>query len=445
MLLTSVDRRPPDRESSSLGSHDTPLSPAARSLRAHSRILSSLDDAPDGELALLAEITTDARVVALGEGAHFVAEFGAARRRLLRYLAERCGFTVLAFEFGFAEAPALDAWLHGHGTDADLAGMVGTTNAGLNGTMARWLRSYNTTSTHPVRLVGVDTPVAGGTLRPALEPLIDYLDAVDPEVAGLARTALAINAAAEGASVATAAPRWAELPAADRAELTSAMSRLSVRMRALEPLYVQRSDRVSYDLARHHLAVAVHADYMFATMHGLLYDGTALPMDSSVRDRLMADTLLWHMQRLDTDTRVVLMAHNNHIQKSPVEFDAPLAYPMGFYLADTLGPDYRAVAFTHTAGSVPEMYPDLDQPIGFAVTDTPVDPPPPDSVESAIAEAELAGAVSLCDLRPLRADPAAELSSIRAQSAQMPTAVTIAFDAVLTVPTVTTEVDLSLR
>lgn len=335
-------------------SRDTPLSPAAQSLRAHSRILSSLDDAADGELELLAEIVADARVVALGEGAHFVAEFGATRRRFLRYLAERCGFTVLAFEFGFAEAPAFDAWLHGRGADAALTGMVGTTNSGLDSAMARWLRRYNTTGTHPVHLIGVDTPLAGGTLQPVLEPLIDYLSEVDPEHAALAGAALAINARVEGSSVAAAARRWAELPAADRAALTSTLSRLSVRMRALEPLYVQRSDRASYNLACQHLAVGVHADYMFATIHGV-FSGTGLPMDASARDRLMADSLLWHLERLDPDARIVLMAHNNHVQKTPVEFDGPLAYPMGFYLAEVLGEDYRVVASTHTAESVPEL------------------------------------------------------------------------------------------
>ncbi|PXY29121.1 erythromycin esterase [Prauserella coralliicola] len=419
------------------------LSPAARSLRAHSRILSSLDTAADDELELLADLSAGARVVALGEGAHFVAEYGAARRRFLRYLAERCGFTVLAFEFGFAEAPALDTWLHGHGTDGDLTGMIGTTSSGLNGTMARWLRRHNTTSDHPVHLIGVDTPVAGGTLRPVLEPLLRYLDTVDRAHVELARTALEIGTRVEADSIASAAARWAELPSADQTALTSALSRLAVRMRALEPLYLQRGDRASYDLARQQLAIAIHADYMFATIHALLFAGDGLPMDSSVRDRLMADSLHWHLERLGPDARVVLMAHNNHIQKTPVEFEGPLAYPMGYYLARELGADYRAVAFTHTAGSVPEMYPDAGQPVGFTVTDTVLDPPPPGSVEHELSAAGLGGDISLCDLRPMRDDPTAELSSIRAQSAQLPTAVADAFDAVLTVPALTAEVELA--
>ncbi|WP_330230110.1 erythromycin esterase family protein [Nocardia sp. NBC_00508] len=114
------------------------------------------------------------------------------------------------------------------------------------------------------------------------------------------------------------------------------------------------------------------------------------------------------------------------------------------HLAEELGQDYRTVAFTHTATSVPELYPDTGQPIGFTVTDTAMDPPPQGNFEHAIDVAGLGMDISLCDLRPLRDDPAVELSSIRTQSAQMPTPVTDAFDAVLTVPTVTTEVDLTL-
>lgn len=52
--------------------------------------------------------------------------------------------------------------------------------------------------------------------------------------------------------------------------------------------------------------------------------------------------------------------------------------------------------------------------------------------------------ISLCDLRPLRNESAAELSSMRAQSVGMDIQVTAAFDAALTVPTVTSDVEFTL-
>lgn len=94
----------------------------ADQLRDHTSVLSLDPDAPLDDLEPLREIIGDAHVVAIGEGCHFVAEFGALRRRILRFFAERCGFTVLGFEFGLAEAIPLDQWLQGTGTEADLAG-----------------------------------------------------------------------------------------------------------------------------------------------------------------------------------------------------------------------------------------------------------------------------------------------------------------------------------
>lgn len=413
----------------------------ARGLGEHAHVLPSLD-CDDGDLAPLADVIGDARVVALGEGVHFVAEFGDARRRLLRYLAQRHGYTVLAFEFGFAEAAPLNDWLQGEGVDADLATMAGTTNAGLDSTMARWLRRHNAESGHPVRLIGVDTPMAGGTLAPVVEPLAAYLDVVDPEQAPLARRVLELNDLLAADSVAGAAVRWAELPGAERAELTAALSRLAVRMRALEPRYVERSDRARYEEARRRLDIAIHGDYMFSVIQDLLFGSDALPMDSSVRDRVMADTLLWHLERLGPDAKVVLMAHNNHIQKTPVEFDGPLAYSMGFYLAEALGEDYKSVAMTHTATSVPEIEPDEQEPIGFRVADAPLSAPSEGSLERALTDAGLGGDVTVADLRPLRTSR--ELTTIRSQSDDMPIAVADAFDAVVNVPTATAAVDLRL-
>lgn len=82
----------------------TPRNPFADLLRAHAVPLTHLDPAaPLDDLEPLRDIIGYARVVALGENSHFITEFSLLRRRILRFLAERCGFTVLAFEYGFSE------------------------------------------------------------------------------------------------------------------------------------------------------------------------------------------------------------------------------------------------------------------------------------------------------------------------------------------------------
>lgn len=137
--------------------------------RGHAAPLTTLDPhRPVDDLEPLREIVGSARVVAVGESPHFVEEFSRARQRVVRFLAERCGFTVFALEFGFSEAFRLDRWLQGEGDDAGLAKVsaaaVGWGAAGL----MHWLRHHNRTSGHPLRFAGIDVPGAGGQLRPAL-------------------------------------------------------------------------------------------------------------------------------------------------------------------------------------------------------------------------------------------------------------------------------------
>lgn len=87
------------------------LNPFTGWLGAHAAPLTHLaPEAPLDDLEPLRDIVGDARVVALGENSHFITEFSLLRRRILRFLAERCGFTVLAFEYGFSEGFLLDAW-----------------------------------------------------------------------------------------------------------------------------------------------------------------------------------------------------------------------------------------------------------------------------------------------------------------------------------------------
>jgi erythromycin esterase len=75
-------------------------------VRDHAIVADALDpQAPLDDLEPLRALIGDARVVAIGESAHYMREF-----YLLRFLAERCGFTVYALEAPFTAAHAIDAW-----------------------------------------------------------------------------------------------------------------------------------------------------------------------------------------------------------------------------------------------------------------------------------------------------------------------------------------------
>ncbi|MGC5054833.1 erythromycin esterase family protein [Micromonospora sp. DT48] len=404
-------------------------------LRDRTAVLRTLDPAePDlTDLAPLRTLLAGARVVGVGEGSHFVREFTLARARLLRYLVEECGLTILAFELGASEADALNPWLAGDGDDADLHRLAGPLTAGLFGELLSWLRRYNRSRPHPLGIVGIDLPNTL-TLRPDLQPVADYLRGVDSEAAELLDRLFPVADEISGGSAAVSAPQWSALDPARQDALAAGLARLSLRMRALQPVYLSRSDPDRYATARRHLDAACHTEYMLRAMSDL-FSGEGLPGDTSIRDHFMAATVQWHLSAAGPDARMAVVAHNNHIQKTPVCFDGTLtALPMGHYLAHGLGRDYRAVALTHTGDRVPEMaFPADGSPVGFTVEDVDVPAPAPGSVEQAVLDAGFTAKITLTDPRAAESP----LASIRTQSAALETDVRQAFDAVLTTPTAT--------
>jgi len=62
------------------------------------------------DLKPLSDVMGNARVIAFGEGAHFMKEFWTIRQRLFKYFHQRHGFDLFAMEFGFAEGFTLQIW-----------------------------------------------------------------------------------------------------------------------------------------------------------------------------------------------------------------------------------------------------------------------------------------------------------------------------------------------
>ncbi|MFE2373455.1 erythromycin esterase family protein [Streptomyces sp. NPDC059398] len=421
----------------------SPGTPFTHWLRERAVPLTHLDpQAPLDDLEPLRGIIGDARIVAIGEHSHFVEEFALLRRRLLRFLVERCGFTVLAFEYGFSEGFPLDAWARGEGADEDLAVHLATAvPVGLTEPL-QWVRQHNRTASAPVGFAGIDIPAAGGSLLPALSPVADYLRRIDPQTVPAAETALRIAGSFAGGSAAVAAPAWARLPTTEQNTLTAILARLLVRFRALEPLYATRGDRHDYDLALHRLEGACHADYTFRAMAGL-FAGNGLTADTSARDAYMASSVLWHLERIDPGARIVLAAHNAHIQTTPISFDGHLTgLPMGQQLRRALGDTYFALGLTSIGGHTADMRRDETAPFGFTLGDTALEPPEPGSIECAFADGGLG--LGIADLRRARTEASDCPDRIRLQGTSVHTPVVDAFDAVLTTPASTVTADLRI-
>ncbi|MEU5239424.1 erythromycin esterase family protein [Streptomyces lydicus] len=405
-------------------------------------------DAPPEDLATLRNLVGDARVVALGENSHQIHEFGLLRERMLRFLVRECGFTVYAVEFGAASGRAVDAWVQGG--DGDLDALLMPRADGYPGQSAegrdtlRWLRAHNATAPRPVRFAGLDIPAAGGSLAPALEPVAKYLADVDPDAVRYARTALELSEPlAGGSGLVSAHTRLALAPQAqDR--LSATLGRLLNRVSVMREIYTRRSGHQAYERALSDVWAAWRTDQMQRAMSELL-GGAPDAADLAARDRYMAESLLELLDQSAPGTRIVLAAHNAHIQRTANPQGSPLpCAPMGHVLAQELGTDYVSVALTGGSGRTVRNVPDPTHPAGMRQCAADAPEATPDSVEALFAGVPEAPA--LLDTHALTAHARhhglPEPTHIRMDDGFLPVPALNAYDAVISVPRTTLTADL---
>ncbi|MGW1076178.1 erythromycin esterase family protein [Streptomyces sp. NPDC002537] len=359
---------------------------------------------PLDDLEPLRGLVGGARVVALGENSHQIREFALLRHRILRFLVERLGFTVYAMEYGAAEGRAVDDWVQGGPGDIDDLLAPGNIK-GLGQPVEcrdtlRWLRGHNAGAPRPVRFVGCDIPMAGGSLAPVLEPVAAYLATVDPGALRFLDAALEISEPIAGGTVMVPAYARLGLDPAVQDRLTTALARLLGRFTDLREIYTERSGPMAYGTALSDVRAAVTTDRAQRAMAEALA-GAPDSLDFAARERCLADTLLEFLERSGSGTRVVLVGHNAHIQRSANRADGPLGLTtMGNLLSRALGTDYVPLALTGNGGETVENVPDRDHPLGMRWGRAATPEALPDSVEALFAG--VPGEPALVDTRALR-------------------------------------------
>jgi erythromycin esterase len=298
------------------------------------------DAADDSDLEMLRDVIGDARVVCLGESVHFASEFYQLRDRVLRFLVRELGFSAFALESGLPEGLAVDGWVRGGpGSLAEIARSGITWSFGRCEEMhaqLQWMRDWNATHEHRVGFYGMDVP--GWCTNP-------------------------------GPGVAVCLARLAPQPG-DRELLAAAE-------------LVERAQAAGDDLA---LQCARGAARVVEFLDHGLYPGGG----RNLRNEVMADNLRWILDRED---RVLVGAHNVHLQRSP-SFDGTA--PIGALLAAALGNDPVVIGTTRAAGPVPD--PDLDAEPARRFTTPAAEPtsPPPHSLDAVL---DTAGPLHLVDFR----------------------------------------------
>ncbi|MFI6298986.1 erythromycin esterase family protein [Nonomuraea sp. NPDC050790] len=387
------------------------------------------------DLEWLDEAIGDARVVAIGESAHYNREFYELRHRLLRYLAERHGFGAYAMETGYTEGWRADAWVHGG--DEDRLGEVmasGLTSLmGLwrqMGAHLEWMREHNASAERPIGFYGIDLGGQNVSPLPALNAVLAFLAQADPGFAtDVVETAAAFSATSPFVAPAAMAA-YAQLPPETRNALTAGLAALVARMKGRRLEYAGRTSAEAYERAMRSMRHAFTLDSVVRGMTGGDHESVLYNRDAEI-----ADTVEEILRRHD---RIVVAAHNAHIQRGPAALPGmnPVT-PMGMHLAQRLGEDYLVIGTTSGTGHA--LNSDAAAFMAGEVF-APMPAPEPGSLD-ALMHASHAGPFA-ADLRRL---PPADAAAVRAAAVQRaglgeyyaPVNAAQAYDIVVHVPHVT--------
>ena len=331
----------------------------------------AMDDFTD--LEPLAARLAGARIVQLGEPSHGAGGCFAAKARLVRFLHQRLGFDVLAWESGLVDVELVDAALDA-GEAAVPAAQRGILKIWSASEECRTLFQYARDSragARPLTMAGFDVQFTGreGFTRFASD-LRAFVGAVrDPALrleAGRIAGEVVDAFAGFDAFLQARAARAAQVPPFPRRE---ALERLQAGVEGLGRLLeVRRAEfaAVAGERRRGFMARALanlggNGANLYETYAEDLPSPIPQVASSNRRDALMAETVRWLLEEGYPSRKIILWGHNAHLMNA--YYQAPdfktislhpapnTMKPVGVHLADWYGDAVYTIGFTAYMGA----------------------------------------------------------------------------------------------
>lgn len=276
---------------------------------------------PDGgdtqDLDILRQLVGECRAVGLGENTHGTSEVFKMKDRIIRYLAENCGFDIFALEANMPECYQLNNYTVG-GIDNPIRLLIGIymwpwrTHEMLN--MIEWMKVFNASEPR-ITFTGVDMQNYNGPIL-RLQTIFEKNPSDKNLVEKIKDKLHRIY------------PRPFRIDGELAEDIDSDLEELETRIEAKNRPPMQRA-------------------WALQNIE-LLHQFLSQKKDPDWRDRGMADNLLWIL-RNNPGSKAVVWAHNGHINcLKQVDI---LHRSMGGFLKKSIGDDYRTFGFVGYEGS----------------------------------------------------------------------------------------------
>ncbi|MGO4881213.1 MAG: erythromycin esterase family protein [Bryobacteraceae bacterium] len=295
------------------------------------------------DLQPLKQVVGNAQIVGLGEGTHGTSEFFQWKSRMVSFLAQQMGFTIFAIEANMPEAYRLNDYiLTGIGDPKQLLlGMYfWTWNTQEVLDMIEWMRQYNASGQGTIQFLGFDMQFPG----PALDFVARFVRQADPTLIESVNNLYGLVSPLNLPTYATQSTMY------EYQDALSAAETLVSQLQANRDQYLETM-------------LAQEVDWAIQCANIVVEDlQLCIGGDTTVRDAAMAANVEWIASEAPPGSRIVLWAHDAHINKLPSTMGGGLSQYFGTnYLAFGSGFNsgtYRSVGadglgdFTN-AGAVP--------------------------------------------------------------------------------------------
>ncbi|HTJ11507.1 MAG TPA: erythromycin esterase family protein [Dinghuibacter sp.] len=290
-------------------------------------------DTDYADLAPLAAAIGKARIVLLGEQTHGEGSTFTAKTRLVRFLHERMGFDVLAFESGLYDCARIQE---------NVAAGARLNSEVLGSLFYMYATSFQTqplfdyVQAH-MTLAGFESQHTGEKAKTMLfGDFGDFLRRRDPALPDSSFGTF------RRLSLATFASRDFRPSEADKAVFLSEIDRLK---RALPAGGVVKGPLTENPGFWHEVVCSIESQAL--RYWGLT--GDANP--DGVRDAQMAQNLIWLVEHAYPGKKIIVWAHNVHIAKGLETFGPTTFKPMGETIAAHFGARAYAIGFTGATGT----------------------------------------------------------------------------------------------
>jgi erythromycin esterase len=286
------------------------VSPAwRRDVIAYRHPIRSLFSDDFSDLAFLRPLLGDRRVIQLGESSHGVAEFNWMKVRLIKFLHERLGFDVIAFESSMTDCDAAGEMAAKESAEQIMRGCVFRvwhTDEVL--ALFDYLRETQA-GPHPLRLTGFDNQPSGspGATSGRFRTMLEILDP---------------------AAVPALLQHEASIQKFKKEDADDLLAYYTGLLQALE----QNRARLLEHLPDHPKWVDLAIQEARSRIAYVRMRSLPWAEGNSVRDRAMADNLDFVLDKLYPKQKVIVWAHNGHIAYAPENTGA--WKPMGAWLAE---------------------------------------------------------------------------------------------------------------